>query len=168
MQFISSKRYCLILLVALTNVFFLSPAEAFVFRTNYYCAPVTGQILFDGKPLADVKIERTLNAEGLKDGKQVDTIVTDGQGFFEMPEVSNKTFLFRPQFFSAAPGSSRMVVAWYQGEEYVLWASTKSGFLQKEEDYGTGIQIICDLTNSEFIDRFEYFSTKCNVQGVED
>ena len=89
--------------VAVAALFTDSPAEAFVFRTNYFCSPVKGQILYDGKPVAGVEVMRTLTADGLNNGEYKNTVTTDEQGYFSMPEVSNRTFLFRPQFFSAHP-----------------------------------------------------------------
>ena len=153
--------------MAIAVLFTDSPSEAFVFRTNYFCSPVKGQILYDGKPIAGVEVVRTLTAEGLNNGEYKDTATTDEQGYFSMPEVFNRTFLLRPQFFSANPGVSQYINVFYNEERYNIWASGKQGFQRGGETNELEIKILCDLTNNDDKSpRFGDYAVKCQIEGV--
>lgn len=140
-----------------------------LFKTNYFCSPVQGQLLYDGKPLAGVKVVRTLTADGLENGKFEDHAFTNEEGFFEMPEVTNKTLLFRPQFFSAYPHVSQHFDAVYNKEDYNLWVNTKSGpepFDRGGETKHQKIQMVCDLkNNSGKNEKFGFYTVKCQING---
>lgn len=139
-----------------------------LFKTNYFCSPVQGQLLYEGKPLAGVKVVRTLTADGLENGRYEDYAITNEEGFFEMPEVSNKTFLVRPQFFSGNPGVAQFFDTSFQGEKYSLWANSKSGFEKGGETSEPAIKMICDLSKSERSERFGIFYANCNVKGYKN
>ena len=168
MHLFSHRLVWLFFAVAVAALFTDSPAEAFVFRTNYFCSPVKGQILYDGKPVAGVEVVRTLTADGLNNGEYKDTATTDEQGYFSMPEVSNRTFLFRPQFFSAHPGIGQNIDLLHNGEEYNLWATRKTGFelgSEHETDLNE-IRLVCELTNHHGKSkRFGNYVVKCLVEG---
>lgn len=131
-----------------------------LFKTNYFCSPVQGQILYEGEPLSGIKVVRTLKADGLEGGEYQDSAVTNEQGFFEFPEVSNKTFLVRPQILSANPGVSQNIAATYLDERYVLWTKRRQSFEPGVETSIGRIQMVCELTNSDKSERFKYYSVK--------
>jgi hypothetical protein len=139
-----------------------------LFKTNYFCSPVQGQLLYEGKPLAGVKVVRTLTADGLENGRYEDYAITNEEGFFEMPEVSNKTFLVRPQFFSAFPHVGQQFGAFYKDEEYAIWANTKSGFDKGGETSKPSINMVCDLSDSNKSESFNFYYTDCIVEGIKN
>lgn len=125
-------------------------AEAFMFSKNVYCSPVQGIIQLHGKPLSGLLVTRTLISGGFKGRRHTDTTTTDANGKFELPEVSNRTFL-RPDLLSPNPRVSQTISIDYQGRKFLFWAHQKQDFTTGSEvaDGKADIEISCDLANIE-------------------
>lgn len=125
-------------------------AEAFMFSKNVYCSPVQGVIQLHGKPLSGLLVTRTLISGGFKGRRHTDTTTTDANGKFELPEVSNRTFL-RPDLLSPYPRVDQEFLLTYEGKNYGIWEFTKENFELGGEVNGLDkvIHLICDLKNTE-------------------
>ena len=156
-----------VLLIALTP----KPAEAFLkFRTNYFSSPVEGTILFNGEPVVGAEVKREITGAGNDPGdKHFDETTTDKNGQFSLPEVKNKTFILRPQIFSANPGTTQHINVFYKGGEYFIFSGTKRNFSKGSGEFvaDNKISLICDLSNHECKNRkFGYHFVRCQIKGA--
>lgn len=167
------RKQLLSLLVAFVLLFAIthSPAEAFLkFRTNYLSSPVKGHIYYNGKPVAGVEVRRKVTGGGVE-GDEVfkHTAVTDENGYFEMPEVITKTYFLRPQIIAGHITVTNFIDLTYNGEEYGLWAGSKSNFDKGGEPETTLDELIftCDLTNNEGkLGQFNIYYVNCQLEGA--
>ena len=121
-----------------------------MFSKNVYCSPVQGVIQIHGKPLPGLKITRTLISGGFKGRRHTDSTTTNANGKFELPEVSNRTFL-RPDLLSPYPRVDQEFLLTYEGKDYGIWEFTKENFELGGEvnEPDKVIHMMCDLKDVE-------------------
>ncbi|GLR25622.1 DUF6795 domain-containing protein [Limnobacter litoralis] len=126
-------------------------AEAFMFfKENYYCSPVQGRIVLNGKPLGGITIKRRILNNGLPGGQLRDQTETDKNGNFSLPSVKNRTFL-QPDLFASATLIDQRLELVYEGKAVLIWDQTKSDF-DPSSDANTPnglISLKCELAHIE-------------------
>ncbi|SBS26325.1 hypothetical protein MSP8886_00570 [Marinomonas spartinae] len=117
----------------------------------HLCPEVIGQITDHGKPLANVKIERTLS---FSDGKYVeDHTFTDENGAFSLPEVNIRSG--QPAVPFAEVFTSQAIYFMYQEIEYTLWISRLSSYKFREE-YANKLKALkADIKDEEVLLKFQ-------------
>ena len=154
-------RALLVLLLLLP--FASQSSEAFVFSKNVYSSPIEGKIHWKGKPLPNLKVTRTLESGGLKNGYFSDMTVTNPEGFFEFSVIENRT-LFRPDLISANPVISQLIKVAYNGDNYLIWYFRKPDMKLGSESTGVKLELDCDISLFEI--GGESRIVRCKSNGV--
>ncbi|SBS40085.1 hypothetical protein MSP8887_04175 [Marinomonas spartinae] len=129
----------------------------------HLCPEVKGKISDHGKPLVNVKIERTLS---FSDGKYVeDYTFTDENGEFSLPEVNIRSG--QPAVPFAEVFTSQAICFSYKNNEYILWASRLSGIKQSEAYVKKLGSLIGDISNDQTLfnfksDKFGEYTNRAN------
>ncbi|SBS40084.1 hypothetical protein MSP8887_04174 [Marinomonas spartinae] len=117
----------------------------------HLCPEVKGQITDHGKPLANVKIERTLS---FSDGKYVeDHTFTDENGAFSLPEVNIRSG--QPAIPFAEVFTSQAIYFTYKKIEYRLWISRLPSFKFRAEFADKLSTLNADLKDEKIIFKFD-------------
>ena len=100
---------------------------------------MTGVVNLDGKPVANVRLVRTINYN--KD--IVDETVTDENGHFEFPAVFRNNYAGKilPMEFVV----SQLIIAHHEGKEYEMWAGVKRKPEENAESRGKPLVVSCEL-----------------------
>ena len=119
----------------------------------HLCPEVKGQITDHGKPLANVKIERTLS---FSDGKYVeDHTFTDENGAFSLPEVNIRSG--QPAVPFAEIFTSQAIFFTYIGKEYCLWG-TRLSSIKYCKEYAVKLgSLFADIKNEKVFFSFKDF-----------
>ncbi|SBS40086.1 hypothetical protein MSP8887_04176 [Marinomonas spartinae] len=116
----------------------------------HLCPEVKGSVADHGKPLANVKIERTLSFSG---GKYVeDHTFTDENGEFSLPEVNIRSG--QPAVPFAEIFTSQAICFTYQEKDYCLWGATHSSFKLREEYAEKLGSLKADIMDDEVLFKF--------------
>jgi len=152
-------------LLALVLLLPLAPqiSEAFVFRKIVYSSPVEGFIHWQGKPLGNIVVSRSLFSGGFDGGKYADTATTNNEGRFKFDVVQERRFL-RPDLLSANPRVSQILTADFNGHEYLIWSFTKLDFNLGTESKDGRLRLECDL--SQFEEGASARIVRCSNNGV--
>lgn len=124
------------------------------FKENYYCSPVQGRIVLNGKPLGGVTVKRRITSDGLKNGEYQDQTLSDANGEFSFDSIRNRT-LIPPGLFSANPSVGQTIKVIYQNREVIVWMYSKSDLdlgseIKTSERNGINtLQLECDLAKLE-------------------
>jgi hypothetical protein len=140
------------------------PSEAFVFQKIVYCSPIEGQIHWQGKPLAGLKVTRLLRSGGFENDEYQDHVQTNAQGQFQFETVAERRFL-RPDLLSANPVVSQTIKVSYEGVDYLIWYFRKPDFKAGSESVSGSLQLDCDLSVSEKGGDSEI--VRCKHNGVQ-
>ncbi|SBS26320.1 hypothetical protein MSP8886_00568 [Marinomonas spartinae] len=112
----------------------------------HLCPEVKGQITDHGKPLANVKIERTLS---FSDGKYVeDHTFTDENGEFYLPEVNIRSG--QPAVPFAEIFTSQGIFLLLEQEKYCLWGAMQTSFKFREEFAAKLATLDADIKTKKF------------------
>jgi hypothetical protein len=100
---------------------------------------MTGVVNLNGKPVANVRLVRTINYN--KD--IVDETVTDENGNFEFPAVFRNNYAGKilPMEFVA----SQLIIAHHEGKEYEMWSGVKRKPEENAESRGKPLVVSCEL-----------------------
>lgn len=119
-----------------------------MFKKIVYCSPIEGQIHWQGKPLAGLKVTRLLRSGGFENDEYQDHVQTNAQGQFQFETVAKRRFL-RPDLLSANPHVSQVLEVIYEGQPHTFWAFQKQDFDLGTEATGGVLNIECDLSKYE-------------------
>lgn len=140
--FVASRRYLLafvlIIIVAqgVSGMSILDAGKVCLF------SKISGTITLDGKPAANALVVRTVNLN--KD--RVDQTTTDGNGYFEMPAVFQRTVTkFLPQEFVA----TQEVQVILDDNKYLIWDAVKRNPAENSESRGKSLIVTCELNSEE-------------------
>jgi 5-hydroxyisourate hydrolase-like protein (transthyretin family) len=124
--------------LAIANIFFLSGANAVTIKQCLF-SKMTGVVNLNGKPVANVRLVRTINYN--KD--IVDETVTDENGNFEFPAVFRNNYAGKilPMEFVV----SQLIMAHHEGKEYEMWAGVKRKPEENAESRGKPLVVSCEL-----------------------
>ena len=103
---------------------------------------ISGVITFDGKPVANARLVRTVNKEKTK----IDETTTDEKGYFEMPAVFERTVTkFLPQEFVV----KQEIEVFYNQKSFDIWSGVKRNIEENSESRGVLLVVACELTNEK-------------------
>lgn len=103
---------------------------------------ISGVITRDGKPAANAQVIRRVNFNRDK----IDQVITDQNGYFEMPAVFQRTVTkFLPQEFVA----SQAIDVTYQDRTFRIWESVKRSPKENVEAKGKPLVVTCELNSEE-------------------
>jgi hypothetical protein len=124
--------------LAIANIFFSSGANAVTIKQCLF-SKMTGVVNLNGKPVANVRLVRTINYN--KD--IVDETVTDENGNFEFPAVFRNNYAGKilPMEFVA----SQLIIAHHEGKEYEMWSGVKRKPEENAESRGKPLVVSCEL-----------------------
>lgn len=123
----------------------------------YLFSAMSGTILADGKPAANVRLVRTAALGRPK----TDETQTDENGYFEFPAAHERTITkLLPQEFVA----KQDIVAHYHGQEIPIWDGIKRKPEENVESRGKPLVVECELFSEERIIRVNRgpIHTRCN------
>lgn len=141
--------------------FVIIPGSAFamsIFDAGKVCtfSPISGVILFEGKPVSGARIVRTTDYQS----KSQDEAITDSSGHFEMPGVYARHVVnFLPQEFVVG----QLINVTFDDKEYKIWSGVKRKREENAESRGKPLVVTCELTRDDEVinvDR-QPFITKC-------
>lgn len=103
---------------------------------------MSGVVNLDGKPIAGVRLVRTVNLSS----DVTDETVTDSQGKFHFPAAYEKTVTkYLPQEFV----SNQDIKAFYNDKEYRVWSAVKRTPEENSESRGKPLVVTCNLDGEE-------------------
>ncbi len=125
-------------IIATSTTFFSSGANAVSVKQCLF-SKMTGVVNMQGKPVANVRLVRTINYN--KD--IVDETVTDENGYFEFTAVHRNNYAGKilPMEFVV----SQLIIAHHDGEEYEMWAGVKRKPEENAESRGKSLVVSCEL-----------------------
>ncbi|WP_231758994.1 DUF6795 domain-containing protein [Microbulbifer elongatus] len=129
-----------------------------IFDAGKVCtfSPISGVILFEGKPAVGARVIRVTDYQS----KNQDEVVTDNTGHFEMPGVYARHVVnFLPQEFVVG----QLINVIYNDQEYKIWSGVKRKREENAESRGKPLVVTCELTQDDEVinvDR-QPFITKC-------
>ena len=116
----------------------------------HMCPEVHGRLTDNGKPLVNVKIERSLS---YSDGKYVeDSAMTDDNGCFFFPEVNIRSN--HPSLLIVEQNTSQSITCSYHNEEYVLWGASLLGNVYREDFALKLASLNGDIANKDMMIHF--------------
>ncbi|WDE01540.1 DUF6795 domain-containing protein [Thalassomonas actiniarum] len=89
--------------------------------TIHLCPEVQGRVTYEGKPIADLEVSRSLTYSD--EDEEIDTTITDNNGCFSFPEAKMKSRL--PGSIFHVPVIRQVLYLSYQDQTYVLWYATQ-------------------------------------------
>ena len=112
----------------------------------YLMSEISGTITLNGEPAAGAKLKRIVS-KAYSRSELTDETVTDANGYFTMPAVTQRKFIQKifPMEF-VVPSE---IYVTYQGKEYFIWTSTKREPEKNIENRGNPLIVQCELTNEE-------------------
>jgi len=124
--------------LATSSTFFSSGANAVSIKQCLFSS-MTGVVNLDGKPVANIRLVRTINYN--KD--IVDETVTDENGKFEFPAVFRNNYAGKilPMEFVV----NQAIIAHHNGKEYEMWSGVKRKPEENSESRGKALQVTCEL-----------------------
>lgn len=136
-----------------------------IFEAGKVCtfSPISGVILFEGKPAAGARVVRTTDYQK----KIQDETLTDSNGYFELPGIFERNIVnFLPQEFVVG----QLVNVSFSGREFRIWSGVKRKREENSESRGKPLVVTCELTQKDEIinvDR-QPFITKCRWDVTPD
>ncbi len=116
----------------------------------HLCPEVKGQIVLEGKPVAGVKITRSLVF--WDEDPRIDSITTDENGEFSLPEVNIRSK--KPGNMLVQEHTAQKIYAELEGQKYLLWFSVLPGYESRPEYARKLTTLNCEL--SEKLTKFEF------------
>lgn len=112
----------------------------------YLMSEISGTITLNGEPAAGAKLKRIVS-KAYSRSELTDETVTDANGYFTMPAVTQRKFVQKifPMEF-VVPSE---IYVTYQGKEYFIWTSTKREPEKNTENRGKPLVVQCELTADE-------------------
>lgn len=105
---------------------------------------VSGYLLKNGQPLGNSKITRITDWQG----EVVDSVITDAEGYFQMPAVyERKAIGVLPSQFSA----KQLLKVDVDGQAIKFWSGVKMNKSENSEAKGQELVISCDLAREESV-----------------
>ena len=125
--------------ILLTSTTFFSTGANAVDIKQCLFSNMTGVVNLDGKPVANVRLVRTINYN--KD--IVDETVTDENGHFEFPAVFRNNYAGKilPMEFVV----SQLIIAHHDGKEFEMWSGVKRKPEENAESRGKPLVVSCEL-----------------------
>jgi len=148
------KKISAISFVALLSIFIIinftaqANANMFGFLKKYdvHLSPVVeGKVLFDGKPLIEQKIIRSLTYGD--DEEQIETVTSDHDGSFHFPEKNIRSR--RPGSMFDESTVRQIILIKKNNKEYLLWYSNTLDIKPAQAISKRLLSLQCDLDNSE-------------------
>src|SRR5690554_4576935 len=131
----------------------------------YLMSEISGTITLNGEPAAGAKLKRIVS-KAYSRSELTDEAVTDANGYFSMPAVTQRKFV--QKIFPMEFVVPSLIFVTYQGQEYKIWSSTKREPEKNTENRGQALVVQCELAND--IQRFRVngapFTVLCDW-GVE-
>ena len=126
-------------------------------------SPFEGRITFKGEPAAGAKVVRKLKWKD-EEG-DTDSVMTDGDGNFSLPIVTDKVTISKITQFVM----SQVISVYYNGEETVIWNMGKGSKEKYGELGGKPVNFRCELTDADTPSRLDdaLLVTKCKWDGVK-
>ena len=124
---------------------------------------VSGYLLKDGEPLGNSKITRVADWQG----EVVDSVITDAEGYFQMPAIyERKTIGVLPSQFAA----KQLLTVDVDGQTIKFWSGVKMDKSENSEAKGQKLVINCDLAREESVVSVDGqpFVTLCEWNVVPD
>jgi hypothetical protein len=128
-------------------------------QTYVIASPMAGTLMQNGKPLAQIKIIRSLSWTG-KEGRFEQEFTTDEQGRFSMPAYEEQLVLGKLTQFAC----TTYLAANVDGERFDIWFNDKYEEGAYVETGGRQLgDLICDLNSEEVTVKsgFSRISTVC-------
>lgn len=111
-------------------------------------SPLEGILTFEGKPVADVKIERKLSWFDQSESVE-DFVVTNSNGHFILPLVKKTLKLSNLTQFVV----SQEINAIYNGKKILIWYMGKGSKIEFGELGGEPVNLKCELSSDEIVTR---------------
>jgi hypothetical protein len=143
-------RYLALLALACIPFLFLIPKGAHAVRQDnlILSSAVEGQILDHGKPVAGLKVQRTISWN-MEDKPRTETTTTDKDGRFQFSEVRGTAeFGFLAKLFHVPNISLRIYIP-IDGKDYMAYATSKNSYEGNVETGLPYIRMKCDLKDKE-------------------
>ena len=103
---------------------------------------MSGVVKLDGKPVAGVRLVRTVNLST----DITDETVTDSEGRFHFPAAYEKTVTkYLPQEFV----SNQEITAHFNNKQYRMWSAVKRTPEENSESRGKPLVVTCNLDGEE-------------------
>src|SRR5690554_5318231 len=112
----------------------------------YLMSEISGTITLNGEPAAGAKLKRIVS-KAYSRSELTDEAVTDANGYFTMPAVTQRKFvqkIFPMEFMVPS-----VIFVTYQGQEYKVWSSTKREPEKNTENRGKPLVVQCELSADE-------------------
>jgi len=112
----------------------------------YLMSEISGTITLNGEPAAGAKLKRIVS-KAYSRSELTDEAVTDANGYFTMPAVTQRKFIQKifPMEF-VVPSE---IYVTYQDKEYFIWTSTKREPEKNTENRGKPLVVQCELSADE-------------------
>ena len=126
----------------------------------YLMSEISGTITLNGQPAAGAKLKRIVS-KAYSRSKLTDETVTDANGYFSMPAVTQRKFV--QKIFPMEFVVPSVIFVTYKGKEYGIWYSTKRKPEENTENRGKPLVVKCELTDDEqgFMADGSFFTTTC-------
>src|SRR5690554_6681839 len=112
----------------------------------YLMSEISGTITLNGEPAAGAKLKRIVS-KAYSRSELTDEAVTDANGYFTMPAVTQRTFV--QKIFPMEFVVPSVIFVTYQGQEYKVWSSTKREPEKNSENRGKPLVVQCELSADE-------------------
>lgn len=119
---------------------------------------VDGVVLLNGNPVPDAVVKQTFNF-GWTDEEGTVTTKTDKYGKFKFPKISR--FSIATSIFPHEPVISQFMEITHESKAYKAWLFFKRDYSDNGELNGKPINIICELTREDTMDRATLVSGIC-------
>ncbi|MEQ9108081.1 MAG: hypothetical protein RLO04_11505 [Limnobacter sp.] len=143
-------RHLALLASACIPLLFLIPKGAHAVRQDnlILSSAVEGQILDHGKPVAGLKVQRTISWN-MEDGVRSEFASTNKEGRFKFPEVRGSAdFGFLAKLFHV-PAVAIDINLLEGSVKISLYSASRSSYQEAVETGYKVIQMVCDLKNRE-------------------
>src|SRR5690554_4888133 len=127
----------------------------------YLMSEISGTITLNGEPAAGAKLKRIVS-KAYSRSELTDEAVTDANGYFTMPAVTQRKFV--QKIFPMEFVVPSVIFVTYQGQEYKVWSSTKREPEKNTENRGKPLVVQCELSADErvFGVNGSFFTTLCD------
>ncbi|WDE02752.1 carboxypeptidase regulatory-like domain-containing protein [Thalassomonas viridans] len=115
------------------------------------CPEIRGRMTYKGKPITNLEVSRSLTYSD--EDEEVDTTITDNDGFFSFPKAQMKSRL--PASIFHEPVIRQVLVLNYQDKNYLVWHFTQKQIKPHLAIVNILKQLDVELTNSEIYHDFE-------------
>lgn len=105
-------------------------------------SPVSGVVLLNGAPVVGAKVERSYLWRWAKQ-RADDSVVTDAQGRFTMPEVTGSSM---SAWLPHEPFVEQGIAVYVEGKRYAVWGHNRRNYESNSELSGKPLRLRIELS----------------------